>query len=338
MAFYKKHTLQLANDEYKLILKIENDKNCLQFILTKKNELNECYKVDVNLEEFKQLNKFFRIFDSINECAESLSDLIGNSSPKLELGTNEITLQINVSIPGNKISKFHIILNKEENNSNTIANSLKQEITKLQSKVNDLEMMINKQNVTINEINSKYEKLLKAHESFVQQHQLDFINLRSMLPPAGDNNNTNPNLRSFQEQVNVNNNEQSSIISSVIELNLLSNQFRLMYPGRNVIYNLLYRGSRDTYEASSFHLKCNNIRGTLIIIQTNQGIKFGGFTNETWDGDYLYKTDNTAFIFSLNNNKIYTIKKDLKAIYCSPKYGPVFCGNKTFTLAVFAQL
>ena len=39
-------------------------------------------------------------------------------------------------------------------------------------------------------------------------------------------------------------------------------------------------------------------------------------------------------MFSLKNNKIYDVKKNKFAIYCSPNLGPTFWGDKTATLLI----
>ena len=96
----------------------------------------------------------------------------------------------------------------------------------------------------------------------------------------------------------------------------------------------MYKKSRDSDKAYAFHSKYDKIRGILILIKTENGLKFGGYTNETWEGNNIFKRDNTAFIFSLNNNKGYDIKNDLDAIYCSPSLGLCFCGNNNPTLLI----
>ena len=73
-----------------------------------------------------------------------------------------------------------------------------------------------------------------------QQHRIDFINLKSLIPQQNNMQNLNPNLNTFEEQKKLNNDENSAIINNILELNFLSNKFRLIYPGKNVIYNLLY--------------------------------------------------------------------------------------------------
>ena len=179
--------------------------------------------------------------------------------------------------------------------------------------------------------------LKENFDTRMEQFQNELINIKSQLPQQNypnNNINRNPNLRTSQEILEQNKNEISTIINNNLELNLLSNKIRQLYPGKNVIYNLLYRKSRDSDKAKVFHSKCDKIKGTLIIIKTSKGYKIGGYTNETWEGNNAYKIDNTAFLFSLNYNKIYDVKNNKFAIYCSPFFGPIFCGDKAPTLLV----
>ena len=106
------------------------------------------------------------------------------------------------------------------------------------------------------------------------------------------------------------------------------------YQNKNVKYYLLYRKSRDSDNAFYFHAKCDKIKGTLVIIETEDNLRIGGYTSETWEGNNISKKDNTAFIFSLNNNKGHNVKNNLDAIYCNPFFGPCFCGNSTPTLLI----
>ena len=80
---------------------------------------------------------------------------------------------------------------------------------------------------------------------------------------------------------------------------------------------LVYRATRDGDTTKSFHNKCNNIKGTLMIVKTSKNFIFGGYTDETWNEDKKYKKDDNAFCFSLNLNKIYKSKKKNHAINCN---------------------
>ena len=67
----------------------------------------------------------------------------------------------------------------------------------------------------------------------------------------------------------------------------------------------------------------------MILIETPEGKKFGGFTTQSWDGD-INKQDENAFIFSLDKLKIYDVITNQNAISCKPNFGPIFCGYQIF--------
>ena len=67
---------------------------------------------------------------------------------------------------------------------------------------------------------------------------------------------------------------------------------------------LLYRGSRDGFQAANFHSKCDGFEKTLAIVKSNLGNVFGGYTDLDWRGNnQYYFNDPNAFIFSLVNKQ-----------------------------------
>ena len=96
---------------------------------------------------------------------------------------------------------------------------------------------------------------------------------------------------------------------------------------KNIIsYDLIYKASRDGDSSENFHSKCDNINNTLVIIKTLSSNIFGGFTTKTWN-HALFVKDPFAFVFSINNQKIYNIidnKNGDYAIYAHNSYGPCF--------------
>ena len=64
---------------------------------------------------------------------------------------------------------------------------------------------------------------------------------------------------------------------------------------------LLYRGTRDSFSAKSFHFKCNGKTPTLTIYQVKESnFIFGGYTNVKWDSSNEFKSDPNAYIFTIN--------------------------------------
>ncbi len=98
---------------------------------------------------------------------------------------------------------------------------------------------------------------------------------------------------------------------------------------------LLYRASRDGFSYDNFHFNCDNKEKTVILIKNNLNFVFGGYTSETWTSDVTvlrFKTDATAFIFSLrrngiSNSKKFKVKKSEHAIIVSPPFGSTYESN-----------
>ena len=121
----------------------------------------------------------------------------------------------------------------------------------------------------------------------------------------------------------------SKIIKKNEELNLISDRIKNteLLKNKKIKYKLLYRGTRDGMNASSFHQKCNSIPQTVSIVQTTKGYKFGGYAEkalENHNGTYWIK-DDKSFVFSIDHMKIYNHVQGTDAIFHSNNYGPTFC-------------
>ena len=95
---------------------------------------------------------------------------------------------------------------------------------------------------------------------------------------------------------------------------------------KGVKFTLVYKAFDVGDRAKTFHEKCDKLKMSLVLIETDKDVRFGGFTTKSWEGNCLKKIDNNAFVFSLDNNTIFDIIKNEPAIGCYPKYGPVFFG------------
>ena len=67
---------------------------------------------------------------------------------------------------------------------------------------------------------------------------------------------------------------------------------------------LIYKKSRDGDTISDFHYYCDGKGKTVTIIETKEGLKFGGFKNDSWDTKG-YKKNNKDFVFSLTRKAYY---------------------------------
>ena len=82
-------------------------------------------------------------------------------------------------------------------------------------------------------------------------------------------------------------------------------------------WNLIYRATQDWFKFDNFLANCKNKPNTLVIVKSENGNVFGGYTEKSWSS---YENDSNAFIFSLINKLNKPIKMKCicpdKSIYC----------------------
>ena len=117
---------------------------------------------------------------------------------------------------------------------------------------------------------------------------------------------------------------KGDIIHDTNELELITKKINVK--NQKLTLNLLYKASADTDKAAAFHAKCDQAKSSIVLIETDKGKRFGGYTSCSWEGDCLEKQDESAFVFSLDKMKTYDNIPGEEAIGCYPKFGPIFLG------------
>ena len=117
---------------------------------------------------------------------------------------------------------------------------------------------------------------------------------------------------------------KGNIIQNVEELELLTR--KICKNKKKIILNLLYKATADSDKAEIFHKKCDSAKSTLVLIESENNKRFGGYTTCSWEGNSIEKKDDEAFIFSLDKMNVYDVISEENAIGCYPKYGPIFLG------------
>ena len=109
----------------------------------------------------------------------------------------------------------------------------------------------------------------------------------------------------------------SSILSSKDDINFILNYIK--EDDATFIFNelkLLFRGSIDGDDTILLHNKCDCKPNVLIIIKSDSGYIFGGYSKIGFytDNNLKYLIDNNCFLFSINLKKIYPVIKNTKPI------------------------
>ena len=117
---------------------------------------------------------------------------------------------------------------------------------------------------------------------------------------------------------------KGTIIRDKYELELIVS--KINKNNRKIKLDLIYKATTDSDSAESFHYHCNKARNSIVLIETLNGKRFGGYTSQSWEGDGEQKKDPNAFVFSLDKMETYKVIPSKEAIGCYPDYGAVFLG------------
>ena len=204
-------------------------------------------------------------------------------------------------------------------------NELKhKEIESLKMRINEMKNFEKQQQEENNDLILRKKK--EEVEKLKKEYDFQIEELRKTQKPQKINPGLDSKNITFQEKsekVCV----KGNIIHSPLELELITRKINAGSPfNKKLRLNLLYKASVDTDKASAFHNKCNKAKSTLILIETDKGKRFGGYTSTNWEGNCVEKKDKKAFVFSLDKMKIFDNIPGEYAIGCYPKFGPIFMG------------
>ena len=291
------------------LIKFEEDTNLLR------NEYQEIQNKLNNL--FYQVNLYKNQLESLkneNNSRELSTLKAENASMKQQQLSEFYNLKREVAQIKNLLNQVSEIkpLRKKEDELNGLQNQLK-EIIQLKNQINQ----INQMNL---ERQQKEEILiLKELENLKKQYEQEIRTLKGNKTSNIQENSEleKTQLISVKGDIFHNNNEIELIARKINKINKVN---------KKIILNFLYKATVDSDKAQAFHEKCDEAKSTLVLVETNKGKRFGGFTSCSWEGDCIDKKDENAFIFSLDKMKIYENIPGEDAIGCYPEYGPVFLG------------
>ena len=258
---------------------------------------------------------------------------------------NGLNMRINKLKDDNaKLNQKTMELREENNSRRAEANRLRENNEAMK-----------RQNQQLREKKNRLEFLLKEHHDpdenqFLVKSQSPFqssdngqssgrtggATMTARITPvmAGQNNKTGrssasrPIIVSNSLEDNPNNTDFSyskgTIIRDKSELELIVN--KINKNNRKIKLDLIYKATTDSDKAEAFHYHCNSAQKSIVLIETLNGRRFGGYTSQSWEGDGEQKKDPNAFVFSLDKMETYKVIPNKEAIGCYPDYGAVFLG------------
>ena len=341
------YTIENLLSEFELLTKNENfeieqkSRNVLSLFIVFPIDLLERIEIKLPINEINNLDLFSQLISKINEIESKENNDIAFFDEKID----NLSHLLQSIEEANKAREEEMLQNQNENeNKENNDEENNKEENNNEEKNNHLEEMKDALKLQI-------EKKIKNNN--IQQDNFNEMNNANI----HHNNNEKDEEEKFDENNNEEQNEnehnigfispvennnllfaESSIISlseleKRKELNLLQNwldswinQGRHDQPPTPYSTKLIFSSEKEDDKASSFHKNCDNIAPTLILIETKEGFRYGGFTTQKWESpeQSIFKNDKNAFIFSLDTEKKYDVTDPEKSIQCSMFWGPYF--------------
>ena len=292
------------------ILLEENDKNYLFGFEIKEEYLTltvnvierNCgfYQIQKNLEDWKKIHIVFNCFKNLKSIKDFLIKAINKKDIKINFSEKILLININIEVLyENQMISIELI-QKEINKDDLIL--------KLCEIIKNIKKEKSKSDINI----------IKELEN--QKNEINV--LKSEIKTLNEMINDLKNVYDILEQINF---YSSSILRNKEEKDLLKSAIKERL-GKDIKYfKRLYKASIDGEDPSTFHQLCDNIENTISFVKTGGYRRFGGFTTQTWNQVSSYtKTDQHAFVFSLDKLKIYPYTNNGRAIRCDNNYHPTF--------------
>ena len=327
--------------EFEILVKSENlvieqkNRNVLSLFIVFPIDLLERIEIQLPINEINNLDLFSQLISKINEIESKENNDIAFFDEKIDNLSHLLQSIEEV----NKAKEEEMIQNQnqeqnKENNEEEKENNNEEKNNNLEEMKDALKLQIEKKikndniqqddnneinNANINNNIEKEEENEKGEENINEQNEQNI----GFISPVENNNLL------FAE---------SSIISlseleKRKELNLLQNWLdswinKGAHDQTPIPYStkLIFSSEKEDDKASSFHKNCDNIAPTLVLIETKEGFRYGGFTTQKWESpeQSIFKNDEDAFIFSIDTEKKYDVTDPKKSIQCSMFWGPYF--------------
>jgi len=302
---------------------------------------------DIKLSEIgiqKVLFNHEKIIKNLSEEIKSLKSIINQKDSEINVLTNNVTElknQIN-SLESTNNSNLNNISLLKENNINEVV-KLNGIISKYQKENQDLKGSISyfqQENQKLNayciNFQQEYQKL-KTDCDYLQKEYKELLTIKNQLNEKVEKMKVEIKVfkdEKLKNKIDLFPGDDSKIIFSMSDIQFIIDYIKeadKSFEFKNL--KLLYRGSRDGDRTKTCHQLCDNKQNVLIIIQSDIGNIFGGYSKIGFkvNNKAEYLVDNNCFLFSYEYKKIYPSVKDKQNIcHISDYCGLCFTGSLGF--------
>ena len=300
--------LKYKDKNYIFIISMTKDKQYLYMKLKEENNFTYYYEIKMAFIELIKLDKIFKTCDDIEDAYNSMLVIFKNEKNYIkEINDNKLIISLFILSLDASYREKNLELTKKSEDKDIIIDNLIKQINQINETKTTLLDELNK----IKEENNSLKEIVNPIESWKNEVTQEIKELKEKIKIY--------DFKLFKINSNIIK-EEKDYNFIIQRLKKISSETEKM----NITLYLLYRASIDGDLASDFHSKCDKARNTLVLVKTKKGLRFGGFTSETWQGNDVDKMDQKAFCFSLDKMKLYNCIKDKRAIFASTYSGPAF--------------
>lgn len=282
--------------------------------------------------------KISYFYINIKSLKDDLFEMIKSNNYRMKLYDeyNLVILTFNFDKFKNKKHNFRLdfsLYKTDCKHASTLVNQLTNELEQIEkdNKVlngkqeevfNKLKIIQNDNIITLNDLDSIYD----FNKNLIKNRLLDIKESTILRIKQIDTsfNSIKTDLINYGESININNKYMYVYLPI-----LRTEDKKLLYSWFEKDYDLIptFNSIKDGDSSKAFHEKCKGKVNTLIVIESDKGKRFGGYSKLTWDPIEEFKgNDESAFLFSLDNKIKFNLNTNSndKVIYTSVSNGPKY--------------
>ena len=294
-SFIKKTDFKILYQNRIFIISISLTSDIKHLYIQAREENNNIFFFEKRMtsDELKIFDKLFRMCDNLEEAYSNMITIFNNEKNYIK-GINDSKLFITISVLNldGSFREKNLELLKKMTNKEQVAENLYQKYLEL--KVNNIKLEQELKNTK-----EENEKIKENFQNFKNEITQEISELKNRIK------NLESKSSMLKSKIFKKKEDLDFLIERLKKVDLNDNVIKEENENISITLNLLYRASRDGDESKQFHSKCDNFKNTLVVVKTKKGLRFGGFTSETWNGNGIDK-------------------KDKNAIFACPDFGPAF--------------
>lgn len=270
-------TFNLENERYNCDMYIINEKVIKFLIVDNNNKMNK-YEKEYTLADFISINKYFKMFDDMEELSNELIEIIKEKKIKfVSCQDNNFILQININKRNNNIIQL---------NFPKVEVKLKDKFNLILIEISELKESNKSKDNEINDLKKKIENLEKENLKLKNYVDEKFKELENDISQMNKLKNID-----YQSQIFIDNSEIYFILS-----NIQNNPKSL---------KLLYSSDKDGENEEKLKNSYTGKNDVLVLVKTKENKRFGGYAHEKFQENEFDKSDLKAFLFNLDSKNIY---------------------------------